>query len=80
MELSLKHRTWEEWAAVEENALMEELKNKLRNLKRVSETAFNLTEEWLREDDFNLDRYNRINNELAEIESRIMNLALLSGE
>jgi hypothetical protein len=59
---------------------MEELKNKLRNLKRVSETAFNLTEEWLREDDFNLDRYNRINNELAEIESRIMNLALLSGE
>ena len=80
VELSLKHRTWEEWAAVEENALMEELKNKLRNLKRVSETAFNLTEEWLREDDFNLDRYNRINNELAEIESRIMNLALLSGE
>ena len=80
VELSLKHRTWEEWAAVEENALMEELKNKLRNFKRVSETAFNLTEEWLREDDFNLDRYNRINNELAEIESRIMNLALLSGE
>jgi len=58
---------------------IERLKDEIINIKRLIENALKLTEEYLSGDNVDMDKYRKINNNLLEIESKIMDLTALSG-
>lgn len=58
---------------------IERLKDEIINIKRLIENALKLTEEYLSGDNIDMDKYRKINNNLLEIESKIMDLTALSG-
>jgi metallo-beta-lactamase family protein len=62
-----------------ERVYIEKLKNEIVNIRHLIENALKLIEEYLNSDNVDMEKYRKINNSLLEIESKVMDLTILSG-
>lgn len=59
---------------------IEKIRNEIVNIKNLLDDALKITEEYLSGNNIDADKYRKINNNLLEIESKIMDLIILSGK